>query len=194
MLWTPQRAAACPIEQVALSWLVTRRGDAQVVRHGGNVGNLQLSEFVTVPAENFAVTVLTNGVGGSELGPKVVDWCLENLVGLPALEAKPVLPVAAERLTEYAGSYQTGDLVFEFTVREGALWARTVLLEDRVESPPAFEVAFVAEDVVASARDTRKVLARFLRAGEGAVSTVEFGLRTAQKREEGVPTPSTLNI
>ncbi|SDZ25243.1 CubicO group peptidase, beta-lactamase class C family [Amycolatopsis xylanica] len=178
-LWrTPQRAAACPIEQIALGWMVTRHGDAEIVRHGGNVSNLQLSDFITVPAENFAVTVLTNGVGGGVLGPKVVDWCLENLAGLPALEAKPVVPTDP---AEYAGSFPTGDLGFEFTVRDGGLWARMVATDGTIETPPAFEVAFVAEDVVARAADTRRPLARFLRDEHGEVSAVEFGLRTAQR-------------
>ncbi|WP_370949564.1 serine hydrolase domain-containing protein [Amycolatopsis sp. cg5] len=176
LLWTPQRKAAYPIEEVGLSWLITRFGDAEVIRHGGNVSNLQRSEFVTVPAENLAVTVLTNGIGGGALGPKVVDWCLENVAGLPAIEAKPVVPTDPE---EYAGLFPTGDLGFEFTVRDGGLWARMVATDDSFEMPPAAEVVFVAEDVVARAGDTRQPLARFLRDEDGAVSAVEFGLRTA---------------
>ncbi|MFD8499076.1 serine hydrolase domain-containing protein [Amycolatopsis sp. NPDC059657] len=176
-LWrTPQRTAACPIEQVALSWLLTRYGGADLVQHGGNVSNLQLSQFVTVPAENFAVTVLTNGVGGGALGQKVVDWCLENVVGLTAAEAEPV---TAAGLEQYAGLFPTGELGFEFTVRDGKLWARMVSIGADIETPPAVEVVFIAEDVVARAGDTRRPFARFLRDEDGAVSTVECGLRTA---------------
>ncbi|AHH97332.1 serine hydrolase domain-containing protein [Kutzneria albida] len=182
-LWRPQRRAALGFEEVGLSWLRTRHGDAELVRHGGNVSNLQVSEFVTLPSEEFAVTVLTNSAGGSELGPKVVDWCLENLVGLPPVESQPTLPRSPERLAHYAGRYETGELACEFTVRDGSLWARMVLGENLADSPPAFEVAFVGEDVVARAADTRRPGTRFLRDEQGQVVMAEFGGRTALRRQ-----------
>ncbi|KAA2262553.1 beta-lactamase family protein [Solihabitans fulvus] len=178
-LWRPQRAAAFPAEEIGLSWIRLRHGGAELVRHGGNVSNLQLSEFVTLPSEEFAVTVLTNSSGGSVLGPKVVDWCLENLAGLPPIENKRTLPRSPQQLAEYAGRYETGNLVFDFSVLDDALVARMVVVGHEIDSPPAFEVAFVADDVVARATDTRRPSARFLRDEQGGVAMVEFGFRTA---------------
>ncbi|MEU5694012.1 serine hydrolase domain-containing protein [Actinosynnema sp. NPDC020468] len=182
-LWEPQRRAALPYEQVALSWLRTRYGDAELVRHGGNVSNLQVSEFVTLPDQRFAVTVLTNSRGGGVVGPRVVDWCLENLAGVPPIPAAPVLPRTPEQLADYTGRYETGGLAFDFTAREDALWARMLVISDPDNSPPAFEVAFVAEDVVARAADTRRATGGFVRDARGRVTAVEFGGRTARRQE-----------
>ncbi|MFD5091279.1 serine hydrolase domain-containing protein [Amycolatopsis thailandensis] len=179
LLRAPQRGAALPFDEVGLSWLRTRHGDARLVRHGGNVSNLQLSEFVTLPEEDFAVTVLTNSVGGGVLGPRVVDWCLENLVGLP-----PIASAAPARLPDFAdylGRFETGDLGFEVTDRDGALWGQMVVNVEDIPSPPAFEVVFVGEDVLAKAADPRKPAARFLRDERGRVTSIEFGGRTAKR-------------
>ncbi|WP_410654130.1 serine hydrolase domain-containing protein [Amycolatopsis sp. lyj-112] len=180
LLRAPQRKAALPFEEVGLSWLRTSHGDARLVRHGGNVANLQVSEFVTLPEANFAVTVLTNSAGGGVLGPKIVDWCLENLVGLPSIASATALPPSSPG--QYTGRYETGDLAFEITDRDGALWAQMVVNIEDVPSPPAFEVVFVGEDVLARAADTRKAAARFLRDERNRVTSVEFGGRTARRR------------
>lgn len=50
-----------------------------------------------------------------------------------------------------------------------------------VLSAPPFEVAFIAEDVLARASDTRRPSARFRRDSLGRVDAVEFGGRTALK-------------
>ncbi len=96
LMQKPQRPAAMMFEEVGIGWLLTRYGTTQVVRHGGNVSNLQVSEFMTVPEKNFAVTVLTNALGGG-IGKKIVDWCMANLAELPTpasldvVEPEPLL-------------------------------------------------------------------------------------------------------
>ncbi|MFD2472604.1 serine hydrolase domain-containing protein [Amycolatopsis silviterrae] len=180
LMHAAQRKGALPFEEVGLSWLRLRHGDTQLVRHGGNVSNLQLSEFVMAPSENLAVTVLTNSAGGGALGPRIVDWCLENLADLPKLGGRP--PRAIDP-GDCPGRYRTGSLVFEVAERDGSLWAQTILDTDQPDilSAPPFEVAFVAEDVLARAADTRRPSARFRRDRHGRVDAVEFGGRTALK-------------
>ncbi len=180
LMRAPQRKAALRFEEVGLSWLHTTHGAARLVRHGGNVSNLQLSEFVTLPEADFAVTVLTNSAGGGVLGPRVVDWCLENLVGLPPIASAP--PSPQPDFAEYLGRFETGDLGFEVTDRDGVLWGQMVVNMEDIPSPPAFEVVFVGEDVLAKAADTRRPAARFLRDGRGRVTSIEFGGRTARRR------------
>ncbi|WP_414944574.1 serine hydrolase domain-containing protein [Amycolatopsis sp. cmx-11-32] len=180
LLRAPQRSAAVPFDEVGLSWLRTSHGDARLVRHGGNVGNLQISEFVTLPEEDFAVTVLTNSAGGGVLGPRIVDWCLENLVGLPPIASAPAVP--RPDFAEYLGRYETGDLGFEVTDRDGDLWGQLIVNIEDIPSPPAYEVVFVGEDVLAKAADTRRPAARFLRNDHGEVTSVEFSGRTARRR------------
>ncbi|UMP01202.1 serine hydrolase [Amycolatopsis sp. EV170708-02-1] len=179
LMRAPQRKAALRFEEVGLSWLHTTHGEARLVRHGGNVSNLQLSDFVTLPEHDFAVTVLTNSAGGSALGAKIVDWCLEHVVGLPPLVSPP--PVAQPDLAEYLGRYQTGDLAFVVSDRDGALWAQLVAEIEDFPSPPPFEAVFVGGDAIAPAADTRKPTARFLRDERGRVTSVEFGGRTAKR-------------
>lgn len=180
LMRTPQRKAALRFEEVGLSWLHTTHGAARLVRHGGNVSNLQLSEFVTLPEADFAVTVLTNSAGGAALGRNVVDWCLEHLVGLPPVESLPPRPTPS--LVEYTGRYETGQLAFEITDRDGALWAQLVADVEDFPSPPPFEAVFVADDAIAPAADTRAATGRFLRNDHGEVTSVEFGGRTARRR------------
>ncbi|WP_037367294.1 serine hydrolase domain-containing protein [Amycolatopsis orientalis] len=180
LMHAAQRKGALPMEEVGLSWLRLRHGDAQLVRHGGNVSNLQLSEFVMAPSEDFAVTVLTNSAGGGALGPRVVDWCLENVAGLPEPGSRPARAIDPG---DCPGRYRTGSLIFDIAEREGSLWAQMILDTDDPDilSAPPFEVVFVAEDVLARAADTRRPSARFRRDGRGRVDAVEFGGRTALK-------------
>ncbi|MEU3627585.1 serine hydrolase domain-containing protein [Amycolatopsis coloradensis] len=165
LMRAPQRKAALRFEEVGLSWLHTTHGAARLVRHGGNVSNLQLSEFVTLPEADFAVTVLTNSASGAALGRKIVDWCLEHLVGLPPIESLPPRPTPS--LVEYTGRYETGQLAVEITDRDGALWARLVADVEDFPSPPPFEAVFVADDAIAPAADTRAATGRFLRNDHG---------------------------
>src|SRR5436190_13304734 len=58
---------------VGVTWLLEKVGPVQTVKHGGSV-NGHMSEFLLVPAKKFAITVLTNGSRGHELGHTVVDW------------------------------------------------------------------------------------------------------------------------
>lgn len=180
--WVPQRQAALGFEEVGLSWLRTRHGDTQIVRHGGNVSFLQVSEFVTVPSEDFAVTVLTNSGGGATLGRTLVEWCVENIAGLPALAPAPALDKSADELATYAGRFKTGDLVFEVTVRGDVLQFQMCHPDHSdVPTPPPMDVVFVADDVVARAADTSQRAGRFVRDEQGQVSMLEFGGRTARR-------------
>ncbi|WP_020661994.1 serine hydrolase domain-containing protein [Amycolatopsis benzoatilytica] len=184
LMQAAQRPAALAIEEVGLSWLRQRHGGTQLVRHGGNVSNLQLSEFQLAPSEDLAVTVLTNSVGGSALGPRIVDWCLEHLAGLPSLESAPAVAVEPG---EFLGKFETGALALEVTERDGSLWAQMLLDSDSsdIVSPPPFEVVFVGEDLLARATDTRRPSARFRRDGHGRVDALEFGGRTALRLPGG---------
>ncbi|MGO1052861.1 serine hydrolase domain-containing protein [Crossiella sp. CA198] len=178
-MWVPQRTGALPFEEVGLSWLRMSHGDAEVVRHGGNVSNLQVSEFVTLPAHNLAVTVLANSGGGGELGPVIVDWCIENLAGLPRLAPRPVVDKPVAGLGEYVGRYHNGDLAFDLTLTGARLSAQLVFPGNGdLPVPPPFELAFVDEEVISRAADTRHRSGRFLRDQQGRLRGLEFGGRT----------------
>jgi CubicO group peptidase (beta-lactamase class C family) len=180
LMWRPHRRAALGFDEVGLSWLRTRHGDRTVVRHGGNVSFLQVSEFITVPSENFAVTVLTNSGGGGAVARAVVQWALENIAGVTPPTSLPAVP--ADDLTDYPGRYETGDLAFDITESGPHLQVRMSFVDNEdAPAPPPFTVAFVDDDVFARTEDTRHRGGRFVRDHTGRVRMLEFGGRTVPR-------------
>ncbi|MFD5090971.1 serine hydrolase [Amycolatopsis thailandensis] len=178
----PQRPAALAFEEVGLSWLRTRHGDIDLVRHGGNVSFLQVSEFVMIPEREFAVTVLTNSGGGGALGTAVLHWATEHIANLAPPSPRQAIAVPVSRLADYTGRFETGDLAIDITRSGDVLRAQMVLPEDAgVTAPPPFEIAFVDDDVFARAADTRHRSGRFHRNEHGKVTLVEIGGRTAMR-------------
>lgn len=100
--------------QMGLSWRIKDYGETRAVMHGGATKG-QLSAFLMVPAEDFAITVLTNADKGTILHDAVVARALEQYLGVK--EAEPTfLDLSVEQLGEYVGSYeaQLGDLNLYF--------------------------------------------------------------------------------
>lgn len=101
-------------DAVGLTWMLRRLGDVTLVQHGGTTIG-QHSAFVMVPERDFAVIVLTNcGPGGEQLNTDMVDWALENYLGV--VEPEPeLLPVNGDALDEYAGEYDAIALTVTIT-------------------------------------------------------------------------------
>lgn len=95
-------------DAVGVTWLLEKVGKAEIVKHGGSV-NGHMSEFLLVPAEKFGITVLTNGSRGHELGTVVLNWALENVLGVqrPKPEFRPLSDKVAAELT---GRYQVSEM------------------------------------------------------------------------------------
>lgn len=91
-------------DAVGITWMLRRRGDVTLVQHGGTTVG-QHSAFVLVPERHFAVTVLTNcGPSGERLNSELVDWVLENYLGV--VEPEPELrEVTGDVLDDYTGDY-----------------------------------------------------------------------------------------
>src|SRR6185295_14070913 len=66
-----------------------------------------MSEFLLVPDRGFAITILTNGSRGHELGSAVLAWALAELVGVRRPEPK-TQPLGAKAAAAYAGRYKGG--------------------------------------------------------------------------------------
>jgi CubicO group peptidase (beta-lactamase class C family) len=172
----PQRRAALHYETVGLGWLHTRHGPTIVTQHDGNVSGMQISALVMVPQRRFAVTVLSNGPGGGQLVPRIVDFCLENFAGLPRLAPRPVHDVDVQR---YLGRYDTGQLAFTFTCDADGLRASVQHDGAPSDGPPAIRLVFTGPHEFAHAADTRAPLGRFLCDPDGHCRAVELGGRTA---------------
>jgi CubicO group peptidase (beta-lactamase class C family) len=182
---TPQAPGMPPLSAVGLSWLLRDRAGTQLLTHGGNVSFLQLSDFVLVPDAGLAVTVLTNSAAGKPFGQTVLDWCLSTLAGLPAPPA-PESRTAAD-LGEYSGRYEAGQWDLDVQPRDGGLRVAMLIHEHLLEeagmdNPPASEVVFVGEELVADAARPDSPTGRFHRGDGGAVTALTYGLRHCPRR------------
>ncbi|MCD2109293.1 serine hydrolase [Rhodococcus erythropolis] len=185
LMQKPQLPAAMMFEEVGLGWLLTRYGTTQVVRHGGHVSNLQVSEFMTVPEKNFAVTVLTNALGGG-IGKKVVDWCMANLAELPDPASLDVVEPEPSAVDAVLGKYQAGDLTMTVAPGDEGIGVRMGSAQDLgdyedIVWPPAIPIAFVNALDFAARADNSRTLGRFVTDETGRAVMLEFGGRTAKR-------------
>jgi hypothetical protein len=109
-------------------------GSTTVAKHGGTV-NGHTSEFLFVPSKGFALTVLTNGQRGHEVGNVVIAWTLSELLGLrrpqPAFK-----PLTARAAREYVGRYPNNYGAYVVTAENGGLLATLEVKKELLEADP----------------------------------------------------------
>ncbi len=86
-----------------LGWQINFFGDVKVIGHGGSTNGFQ-AHLDVVPSRDFAVVVLTNSGRGAASYREIVDWVLEDMLGLSMPEA-PAISLSHDELSEYAGNY-----------------------------------------------------------------------------------------
>jgi CubicO group peptidase (beta-lactamase class C family) len=100
------------LEGMGITWMLrpTAEGD-RIVQHGGNWPG-QSSGFMMVPSRGFAITLLTNSLGGQALTGSLFgeDWVLESFAGVSNPPAVPLSKSAAE-LAPYEGRYKASNIV-----------------------------------------------------------------------------------
>ncbi len=167
-----------PLESIGLPWLLTHVGDARVVRHGGNISNLQLSEMVLLPDHDLAVTVLTNGASG--LGPQIVSWCLENLRGIRPAPAEDVVPHPSP--DDVVGRYDVNLWQNVVTREHDEIVITPELRQDLIDlglpSLPTVRARLGADLLLRDAEG--RSLGRFLTAADGT-EFLHMGLRAAPR-------------
>ncbi|WP_201776180.1 serine hydrolase domain-containing protein [Streptacidiphilus melanogenes] len=108
------------LDGMGVTWMLrpTAQGP-RIVQHGGTWPG-QISGFMMVPARGFALTVLTNSVGGSRLRDELFtdDWALRRFAGVSNLPAEPRRLSAAE-LAPYEGHY------LNRRINEAGVWEET---------------------------------------------------------------------
>lgn len=172
-------------DAVGVSWLLERVGGARIVKHGGSV-NGHMSEFLMVPARKLAVTVLTNGSRGHELGRVVLDWVLAELAGLRR-PAPVFVPLDADQARAYIGRYPVSPLAeYHLTAEDdGLLVTLVATAKGRASSPdlektfpPPMPLGMVGPDrgrVRGPFNEGARV--EFLRGGDGQVAFMRSGGR-----------------
>jgi CubicO group peptidase (beta-lactamase class C family) len=187
----PLAPAGSIADAVGVSWLLDEVEGTQLVKHGGSI-NGHMSEFLLVPEHGFAITVLTNGSRGHELGEVVVDWALAELLGLrrPKPRLQPLEPAAA---TAYTGRYRAEYGHNLVTSQDDGLLLTLVASPEALEAepelaallPPPLPLAFVGDDRAVVQGDHKEGMqVEFLRDDDGAVTWMRFGGRL-HRREEG---------
>jgi CubicO group peptidase (beta-lactamase class C family) len=116
---------------MGVTWMLRPSAEnVTIVQHGGTWSG-QRSGFFMVPDRNFAMTLLTNSEGGSQLNSDLFadDWALRRFAGVTNLPAARQ-QLSAQDLTPYQGRYvaeqvvESGNLekvAIEFRVGNGQL-------------------------------------------------------------------------
>jgi CubicO group peptidase (beta-lactamase class C family) len=109
---TPQTRAANFLaagftEWGGLGWAIRVLDGVKVIEHGGALNGFQV-KLKVVPAERYAIAVLTNSDRGCVMGDRVAAWALDHVLGLRAPTPRLIsLPAAA--LARCAGRYRAID-------------------------------------------------------------------------------------
>ncbi|HEU5432779.1 MAG TPA: serine hydrolase, partial [Thermomicrobiales bacterium] len=188
--------------QMGRDWFVHDVAGMRVISHGGDTLG-QHADFYGIPAQNFALIVLTNCQGGGSLAATAaLDAALAQFPALTPLVGKlglthallapadaPTVTMSADDLAAYAGRYADPGQAVTF-VRSGDGLTLTVDLLDQpgswqpaIQPPPApaTPVMFLAKDM-GVAKGARLP---FVRDASGRVQWVSFGLRLVPRAEAG---------
>ena len=124
-------------EAMGLTWFIDRRDGVVALSHtGGTVGQIAL--LVMVPAQEFALAVLTNAQSGGQVTPSVYHWCLRHYLGIEPRLPHPI-DASPAQLDEYCGFYSRPMADLELG-RNGATLELTIRNKrgfPTAETPPA---------------------------------------------------------
>jgi CubicO group peptidase (beta-lactamase class C family) len=178
---------------IGIGWILRDVDGVRLVEHGGS-GAGHESTFTMVPDRGFAVTVLANGPGGTELGNEVRRWSLQTYLGVIERDPEPVERPAQE-LGQYAGSYETIAVSMEVAVEEGHLRLTARVkpeIRDKMSAqgeepppdPPPFSLGFLemgSDRFVVPDGPLKGERGYFIRNESGAVDRIHFGGRLANR-------------
>lgn len=200
------QAPALPIPgtslQMGRDWFVHDVAGMRVFGHNGDTLG-QHADFIAIPAQQFALIVLTNGQGGGSLAAMAaLDAALAQFAALTPLVGKlgltrallaptgaSTVTLSADDLAAYAGRYADPGQVLTFTRAGDGLTGRVeTLIQPGTWQPailpppaPAAAVTFLAKDM-ALANGAR---VPFVRDVSGRVRWVSSGLRLVPRLAGG---------
>jgi CubicO group peptidase (beta-lactamase class C family) len=123
----PGGTLGAEIDGYGISLCLRRTAEGiHVVEHGGDRTG-QHSSWLFVPERDFAMTLLTNSMGGGRLRVELCygDWTLQQFA---ALHNPPAVPtrVSAARLAEYEGTY-VARILGPPEIGEPSIWGSTTI-------------------------------------------------------------------
>ncbi len=186
---TPRIDAGSAFGKIGVSWMIKVLDGVKTVRHGGTTSG-QLSAFVLVPEQRFALTVLTNATTGGQLHNEIVKWALRHYFNIGESALTPVQR-SAEELEAYVGKYTAAGSDLEITVKDQTLVMQVIPkggfpTKDTPPrpAPPPTRLLLAEDDfVVAQDAPLKDAQGEFLRDDADAVAWLRFGGRMAKRVE-----------
>jgi CubicO group peptidase (beta-lactamase class C family) len=105
---------------VGVTWYMRDVQNVRLVGHGGSTNGFQAS-FQLAPAQGFAFIGLTNVSNGSALNTEILNWTLENILGVKDPE-RALLTLPDEQLSQFVGTYQATLTQADVSLKDGQLW------------------------------------------------------------------------
>jgi CubicO group peptidase (beta-lactamase class C family) len=187
----PQLKSTGRYEQ-GLTWWLTRlsgKSNDQMIQHGGATNGF-CAQLRIVPAQRFAIAILTNSDVGSQLYDPVSHLALQLCLGA-SLDRVEAIKTPAAQLAAYVGRYTAYLANQTVRVNKGKLVLKTTSL-GRFPTPtspvhgdaegPEVELAFYDRDRVFVANDgVLGARGEFLRDARGRVTMLRWGGRTHTK-------------
>jgi CubicO group peptidase (beta-lactamase class C family) len=200
---TPAKAVPGLPASIGMNWIIQEVDGIRTFQHPGlTLG--QATEFIVLPEQRFAFTMLTNSALGRQVAVAALDAALASYPGLASLSGTigiiqaetadpgtPTVSLPAEQLAEYAGRYATPVQAFDFTPTESGLevtqvqftlpdqWQPDIPAPAETGDPPSEAVTFAAPDE-ALALGLRLP---FVRDASGRVGWVGVGLRLQPRQD-----------
>jgi CubicO group peptidase (beta-lactamase class C family) len=185
---TPQvRAANYPAAGFAewggLGWAVRAIDGVKVVEHGGSLSGFQV-KLKFIPAQRFAIAILTNSGRGGVLADHVAEWALDHVLGLRA-PSPQLITLSDDALARFAGRYRLAvDDVEELalTVADGGL--RCVMKEtdpttgsEDIYPPDLLRPIAEREFVVVTQSENEGAQMDFIERDDGSIRFLRMGGR-----------------
>lgn len=140
--------AAVMADYYGLAWALRDRDGKRLVGHGGSTNGFR-AYLSTVPEDQFAIVMLTNGNLGTAAYHRIEDWALENYCGIRDVKPEAVT-LSTGQLEHLAGNYEQPLHKIAISVQDGGLKLdvidRSPLVDEKKDKPQEPKYAFPTSD------------------------------------------------
>lgn len=167
-------------QHMGLTWHVSQAGSFAVADHGGGtIGQISLLRLV--PERRFAIAVVTNSARGGTLTTQIARMAFDAYLGV-APPRYTRLPLAADALQEYVGTYRRQYADVTVTQEGDALRVQVTPkmpgLDGKISpAPPPQRAGFYAKDrlLQLDGPNAGEPAGEFVRGADGRVSWLRAG-------------------
>ena len=183
-MFARQFDASGKADAAGLSWMLRYAGDVCIVRHGGATLG-QFAELLMIPAQKFALAILTNGSNGENLIRDITDRCLKECFSISP-KTYAAIAIDESSLSAFAGLYVGFANDIEISHEKGMLMVqyhfKPVMKNQTVvpEPPPPMRAYFYAENRAIT--EQNGVLCDFFRDEQGVLRFLRHGNEVHVKR------------